>query len=97
MLTPSWTRAFQVCSSFLMNLQGEETPEPLPSFRAQGFSGGHRATTTAGAPGTEGVGEPQSRGTEAACCSQRPPPSSCPFVPLPASWQLLPLLLLERK
>lgn len=42
-LTPSWTRAFQVCSSFLMNLQRENAPNISRAFgsrRTPGLGGG---------------------------------------------------------
>lgn len=36
-LTPSWTRAFQVCSSFLMNLQRENTQNVSQTFGSRSF------------------------------------------------------------
>lgn len=88
MLTPSWTSAFQVCSSFLMNLAEKKHPEHQPNLWVQEFStrailspedtgqclGTFVVITTAGAPGFKQAKKPWFKGTKAVCCfGQRPP------------------------
>lgn len=70
-LTPSWTRAFQVCSSFLMSLRKEcplsaDLPGPGLLTRGEPAPRGPWATSVAivtawpGSPGLEELGPPPS-------------------------------------